>query len=137
MSESLVMTVVFGFQRRKVTILKAKDILESERFYYLEEKYPAKNLVPRDVASRNAKYAYDGLGVDGKEQVLDFSDAIKRDGEDAIRARYGNLLTWSKNYRRKVLMPMRIYPVLPIGYNGWSIIFKALSKVFVLVKLTS
>ncbi|MBS1847285.1 MAG: FAD-binding protein, partial [Actinobacteria bacterium] len=41
------------------------DIPESERDYYLERKYPSfGNLVPRDVASRNAKIAVDeGKGV--------------------------------------------------------------------------
>ena len=123
MSESLRNDGRVWVPKKKGDTRKAKDIPENERFYYLEEKYPAfGNLVPRDVASRNAKYAYDdGLGVEGKEQVfLDFADAIKRDGEDAIRARYGNLfdmyqrITGESPYER----PMRIYPAVHYTMGG-------------------
>ena len=72
-----------------------KLIPEDERDYYLERKYPSfGNLVPRDVASRNAKLVCDegrGVGTTGLAVYLDFSDAINRDGRDAICARYGNL----------------------------------------------
>ena len=47
----------------------ARDIPEAERDYYLERKYPSfGNLVPRDVASRNAKTVCDdgqGVGATG------------------------------------------------------------------------
>ena len=92
------------------------EIPEDQRYYYLEEKYPAfGNLVPRDVASRNAKTVVDqGLGVGPLKNgvYLDFAGAIQRDGEDAIRARYGNLfqmyerITGEDPYKT----PMRIYP---------------------------
>src|SRR5689334_17025172 len=71
------------------------QIPEAERDYYLERKYPSfGNLVPRDVASRNAKAVCDegrGVGPSGLGVYLDFSDAIKRLGVDVIRDRYGNL----------------------------------------------
>ena len=73
----------------------AQDIPEAERDYYLERKYPSfGNLVPRDVASRNAKTVCDdgrGVGPTGEAVYLDFGDAIRRDGRAAIEARYGNL----------------------------------------------
>ncbi|MDP6214767.1 MAG: succinate dehydrogenase (quinone) flavoprotein subunit, partial [Acidimicrobiales bacterium] len=73
----------------------AADIPEAERDYYLERKYPAfGNLVPRDVASRNAKTVVDaghGVGPLNNGVFLDFAVAIERDGHDAIAARYGNL----------------------------------------------
>src|ERR1700723_1270802 len=73
----------------------AKDIPEDERDYYLERKYPSfGNLVPRDVASRNAKSVCDegrGVGPSGLGVYLDFTDAIRRVGEDPIRERSGNL----------------------------------------------
>ncbi|MCP5023786.1 MAG: succinate dehydrogenase (quinone) flavoprotein subunit, partial [bacterium] len=73
----------------------ASQIQDSERDYYLERKYPSfGNLVPRDVASRNAKQVCDagqGVGATGQAVFLDFADAIKRDGRDTIEARYGNL----------------------------------------------
>src|SRR4029450_3349240 len=74
---------------------RPEQIPEAERDYYLERRYPSfGNLVPRDVASRNAKSVCDegrGVGESGLAVYLDFSDAIKRLGADVIRARYGNL----------------------------------------------
>ena len=65
-------------------------------YYYLEEKYPSfGNLVPRDVASRNAKTVVEqGFGVGPLKNgvYLDFADAIARDGRDTIEEKYGNLL---------------------------------------------
>lgn len=71
------------------------DIPEAERDYYLETRYPTfGNLVPRDVASRNAKQVIDegrGVGSTGLAVYLDFRDAIASQGRGAIEARYGNL----------------------------------------------
>ena len=71
------------------------QIPHEERDYYLERRYPSfGNLVPRDVASRNAKQVCDegrGVGKSGLGVYLDFADAISRLGEKTIRERYGNL----------------------------------------------
>src|ERR1035437_1657428 len=71
------------------------QIPEAERDYYLERKYPSfGNLVPRDVASRNAKAVCDeglGVGESGLAVYLDFRDAIARLGASVIKERYGNL----------------------------------------------
>lgn len=71
------------------------DIPEAERDYYLERKYPGfGNLVPRDVASRNAKEVCDqgqGVGETGQAVYLDFAEAIERDGSKTILKKYGNL----------------------------------------------
>ena len=110
------------------------DIPESERYYYLEEKYPSfGNLVPRDVASRNAKEQVDaGLGVGGKEQVyLDFAQAIERDGRDTIAAKYGNLfdiyheITDESAYEQ----PMRIYPAPHYTMGGLWVDYNLMSNV--------
>jgi len=102
----------------------ARDIPEEERYYYLEEKYPAfGNLVPRDVASRNAKTVVDqghGVGALSNGVYLDFADAIAREGVDTIRERYGNLfdmyerITGEDPYQR----PMRIYPASHYSMGG-------------------
>ncbi len=102
----------------------ASEIPESERDYYLERRYPSfGNLVPRDVASRAAKERCDagyGVGASGQAVFLDFLDAIERDGEDAIRAKYGNLfqmyekITDENPYRT----PMRIYPAVHYTMGG-------------------
>ncbi|NNE70667.1 MAG: fumarate reductase/succinate dehydrogenase flavoprotein subunit [Rhodothermales bacterium] len=101
-----------------------QTIPEDERDYYLERRYPSfGNLVPRDVASRNAKYVCDeGRGV-GETQLavyLDFAASIERLGEQAIRERYGNLfemyerITGENPYK----VPMRIYPAVHYTMGG-------------------
>ena len=107
---------------------RPEEIPEADRYYYLEERYPAfGNLVPRDVASRNALYVTnDGHGVgpkvDGERRgvYLDFGDAINRLGEQTIRERYGNLfemyerITGESPYET----PMRIYPATHYTMGG-------------------
>ncbi len=103
---------------------KANEIPENERDYYLERRYPSfGNLVPRDVASRNAKYVCDegrGVGRTGLAVYLDFADAIKREGEAAISAKYGNLfemyekITGENPYKQ----PMMIYPAVHYTMGG-------------------
>ena len=100
------------------------QIPEAERDYYLERKYPSfGNLVPRDVASRNAKYVCDegrGVGESGLGVYLDFSDAIHRLGVDVVKDRYGNLfdmyqhLTAENPYE----VPMRIFPAMHYTMGG-------------------
>ncbi len=101
-----------------------EQIPESERDYYLENKYPSfGNLVPRDVASRNAKEQCDagkGVGETRLAVYLDFSDAIKRDGRDVIEKKYGNLfqmyqkITAADPYET----PMMIYPAVHYTMGG-------------------
>lgn len=103
---------------------RPSDIPENERDYFLERKYPSfGNLVPRDVASRNAKYAVDegkGVGATGVAVYLDFADAIKRIGKAGISEKYGNLfemyekITGEDPYET----PMRIYPAVHYTMGG-------------------
>src|SRR6059036_2628460 len=92
------------------------DIPESERDYFLERKYPSfGNLVPRDVASRNAKEVCDegrGVGPGGRGVYLDFRDAIQRLGKRVISERYGNLFEMYQRItgENPFEVPMRIYP---------------------------
>lgn len=125
----------------RVWVPKAKDekrhpndIPEAERDYYLERKYPSfGNLVPRDLASRNAKYACDagnGVGPTKLAVYLDFADAIKRLGEDTIRARYGNLfemyerITGANPYKE----PMMIYPAVHYTMGGLWVDYNLMSN---------
>ena len=103
---------------------KPSDIPMEERDYYLERKYPSfGNLVPRDVASRNAKEMCDaglGVGETGLGVYLDFADAIKRDGLDVIMRKYGNLF---QMYEKIVdsdpaKEPMMIYPAVHYTMGG-------------------
>ena len=113
----------------------ANEIPESERDYYLENKYPSfGNLVPRDVASRNAKDQCDagkGVGETKLAVYLDFSDAIKRDGEDVIRKKYGNLfqmyekITADNPYKT----PMMIYPAVHYTMGGLWVDYDLMSNV--------
>ena len=113
----------------------ASQIPEAERDYFLERKYPSfGNLVPRDVASRNAKTAVDaGQGVGPRKNgvYLDFADSISRLGEDAIRERYGNLfdmyerITDENPYHE----PMRIYPAVHYTMGGLWVDYHLMSNV--------
>jgi succinate dehydrogenase / fumarate reductase flavoprotein subunit len=109
---------------------KAKDkrppnqIPEDERDYYLERRYPSfGNLVPRDVASRNAKAVCDegrGVGETGLGVYLDFSDAIRQFGVDLVRERYGNLFEMYQRITDEdpYQVPMRIYPAMHYAMGG-------------------
>jgi succinate dehydrogenase / fumarate reductase flavoprotein subunit len=104
--------------------IKIDQIKEDERDYFLERKYPSfGNLVPRDVASRNAKEMADegrGVGASGLAVYLDFADAIARLGEETVKAKYGNLfdmyyqITDENPYKQ----PMRIYPAVHYTMGG-------------------
>ena len=124
MSESLRNDGRIWVPKKQGDTRPAHEIPEEERDYYLERKYPSfGNLVPRDVASRNAKTVCDqGRGV-GKTKLgvyLDFSEAIKRLGEKAISEKYGNLfdmyerITGENPYK----VPMRIYPAIHYTMGG-------------------
>ena len=110
------------------------DIPASERDYYLEEKYPSfGNLVPRDVASRNAKEQCDagkGVGESGLAVYLDFKDAVKRDGKSLIEQKYGNLfqmyekITADNPYET----PMQIYPAVHYTMGGLWVDYNLMSN---------
>ncbi|MBI3015601.1 MAG: FAD-binding protein, partial [Candidatus Tectomicrobia bacterium] len=107
---------------------------EAERDYYLERKYPAfGNLVPRDVASRNAKEVCDdgrGVGPGGQGVYLDFTEAMQRLGVDVIVERYGNLfemyerITAEDPYKQ----PMRIYPAMHYTMGGLWVDYNLMSN---------
>lgn len=113
----------------------ASEIPDGERDYFLEEKYPSfGNLVPRDVASRNAKTVVDdkrGVGETGIAVFLDFRDAIKKDGKDSIKQKYGNLfemynrITDENPYEE----PMRIYPAVHYTMGGLWVDYNLMTNI--------
>lgn len=156
MSESLRNDGRIWVPKKEGDTRKANDIPEEERDYYLERKYPAfGNLVPRDVASRNAKEACDaghGVGTSKQAVFLDFSSAIERYGKmechkhgienpskeairakgvDVVQEKYGNLfemyekITGENPYE----VPMRIYPAVHYTMGGIWVDYELMTTV--------
>ncbi len=121
---------------RKAGDTRSPDqIPEAERRYFLEEKYPSfGNLVPRDVASRNAKQMCDeglGVGESGLSVYLDFHDAIERVGEGKIREKYGNLFHMYEKItdENPYQVPMRIYPAVHYTMGGLWVDYNLMSTI--------
>ena len=112
-----------------------QQIPEDERDYYLESKYPSfGNLVPRDVASRNAKEQCDmgkGVGETKLAVYLDFADAIKRDGREAIERKYGNLFQMYEKITGEdpYGTPMMIYPAVHYTMGGLWVDYNLMSTI--------
>jgi len=134
MSESLRNDGRVWVPKQKGDARSPEQIPEDARDYYLERKYPSfGNLVPRDVASRNAKQACDdgrGVGDSGLAVYLDFTDAIKRLGLETIQEKYGNLF----HMYRKITdedaykVPMRIYPAIHYTMGGLWVDYNLMSN---------
>ncbi|MFN7455589.1 MAG: fumarate reductase/succinate dehydrogenase flavoprotein subunit, partial [Pseudobdellovibrionaceae bacterium] len=111
------------------------QIPDTERDYYLERVYPSfGNLAPRDIASRQAKFAVDsgrGVGPTGVAVYLDFRDSISRLGKPAISERYGNLfqmyakITGEDPYE----VPMRMFPAPHYTMGGLWVDYNLMSTV--------
>ncbi|RYZ55782.1 MAG: fumarate reductase/succinate dehydrogenase flavoprotein subunit [Proteobacteria bacterium] len=135
MSESLRNDGRVWVPKKKNDERSPDQIPDEERDYFLERKYPSfGNLAPRDIASRAAKEACDaglGVGPGGLGVYLDFRDAIQREGEDVIRARYGNLfemyerITAENPYK----VPMRIYPAVHYTMGGLWVDYNLMSNI--------
>jgi succinate dehydrogenase / fumarate reductase flavoprotein subunit len=136
MSESLRNDGRVWVPRKKNDARAPSDIPEAERDYYLERKYPSfGNLVPRDVAARNAKYVCDeGRGVNGpgsQAVYLDFADAISRIGEDGVKDRYGNLFDMYERISgdNPYKTPMKIYPAVHYTMGGLWVDYNLMSTI--------
>lgn len=111
-----------------------KDIPESERDYFLERKYPSfGNLVPRDVASRNAKLMCDegrGVGHSGLAVYLDYKDSIERLGVDEVAEKFGNLFDMYQKItdENPYQVPMRIYPAVHYTMGGLWVDYNLMSN---------
>lgn len=135
MSESLRNDGRIWVPRNKDDKRLPNQIPEAERYYFLEEKYPSfGNLVPRDVASRNAKTVVDdgyGVGPQKNGVYLDFAEAIGRLGEKVIRDRYGNLFDMYQSITGEdsSKVPMRIYPAVHYTMGGLWVDYNLMSTI--------
>lgn len=137
--------------------LKASQIAEDDRDYYLERRYPAfGNLVPRDVASRAAKERCDaGFGVNatGQAVYLDFfynmtekygrAEATKHNidnptpaqlkalGKAVIEEKYGNLFDMYAQITGvdPYEEPMQIYPAVHYTMGGLWVDYNLMTSV--------
>ncbi|AKT43520.1 fumarate reductase/succinate dehydrogenase flavoprotein subunit [Chondromyces crocatus] len=135
MSESLRNDGRIWVPKQKGDKRSPEQIPEDERDYYLERRYPSfGNLVPRDVASRNAKMVCDegrGVGPTTLGVYLDFGASIERLGKATIAERYGNLfdmyerITGEDPYE----VPMRIYPAIHYTMGGLWVDYNLMSTV--------
>jgi succinate dehydrogenase / fumarate reductase flavoprotein subunit len=105
------------------------SIPEEERYYFLEEKYPAyKNIVPRDIATREIfAVCQEGLGVGGGNMVyLDLRDEVKKRGREAILAKLEGILEIYEKFvgTDPLDEPMKIFPAVHYSMGGLWMNFK-------------
>jgi len=135
MSESLRNDGRVWVPKEKGDKRRPQDIPESERDYYLERIYPSfGNLVPRDVAARQAKFRVDegrGVGTTGEAVYLDFADAIRRLGQHAVAEKYGNLFEMYQQItdENPYEVPMRIFPAVHYTMGGLWVDYNLMSTV--------
>jgi succinate dehydrogenase flavoprotein subunit len=135
MSESLRNDGRVWVPKKKGDTRPPEQIPEEERDYYLERKYPSfGNLVPRDVASRNAKQVCDdgrGVGPSHLAVYLDFKDAIARVGPQVITEKYGNLFQMYQKITDEdpYKVPMRIYPAIHYTMGGLWVDYNLMSNI--------
>jgi len=109
---------------------KPKEIPDAERWYFLEEKYPAYgNLVPRDIATREIfQICLEGHGVGGENQVyLDLTHIPA----DVLTEKLGAIL---EIYEMFVgddprYVPMRIFPGVHYSMGGLWVDFEQRTNV--------
>jgi len=135
MSESLRNDGRVWVPRNKGDKRHPNDIPEADRYYFLEERYPSfGNLVPRDVASRNAKNVCDmglGVGATGLAVYLDFRDSINRMGKKVVEEKYGNLFDMYKQITAEdpYSQPMRIYPAVHYTMGGLWVDYNLMTNI--------
>lgn len=135
MSESLRNDGRIWVPKKKGDTRRPEDIPQDERDYYLERFYPSfGNLAPRDIASRRAKEMCDkgyGVGPTGHAVYLDCADAIKRNGVEWIKEKYGNLFDMYKQITDEdpYKTPMRIYPAVHYTMGGLWVDYYLMSAI--------
>jgi succinate dehydrogenase / fumarate reductase, flavoprotein subunit len=111
------------------------DIPEAERDYFLERRYPAfGNLVPRDIASRAVKEVCDagyGVGSSQRAVYLDYAEALRRDGREVLKNKYGNLFDMYTQITGEdpYTVPMRIYPAIHYTMGGLWVDYELMTTI--------
>lgn len=106
--------------RKKGDIRRPRDIPESERWYFLEEKYPKYgNLVPRDIACREIfKVCVEmGMGIGGQRKVyLDVTHLPRK----VLEVKLGGVLEIYRKYTGvdPAEEPMEIFPGMHYTMGG-------------------
>jgi succinate dehydrogenase / fumarate reductase flavoprotein subunit len=142
----------------RVGKLKATDLKEEDRDYYLERKYPSYgNLAPRDISSRAAKEVCDvGHGIEANDTnegvYLDFSSEIQTKGKQSAYAKgnhnptqeeinklgkqwleekYGNLFAMYEKItdENPYETPMKIYPAVHYTMGGVWVDYNLMSSI--------
>ncbi|MFA4869501.1 MAG: fumarate reductase/succinate dehydrogenase flavoprotein subunit [Pedobacter sp.] len=135
MSESLRNDGRIWVPLKKDDTRNPNEIPETERDYYLERRYPAfGNLAPRDISSRAAKERIDagyGIGAQKNAVYLDFSKAIKEQGQEKIAQKYGNLFDM---YRKITSIdayaePMMISPAAHFSMGGLWVDYELMTTI--------
>src|SRR5437763_3473202 len=135
MSESLRNDGRIWVPKQKGDKRSPDQIPEGDRDYYLERRYPSfGNLVPRDVASRNAKQVCDegrGVGETALGVYLDFGAAIQRLGRKTIEERCGKLFDMFQRITDEdpYKVPMRIYPAIHYTIGGLWVDYHLMSTI--------
>ena len=104
-----------------------KEIPESERWYFLEEKYPRfKNLVPRDVASREIYHAAVDLGMGVGGNLMVYLDLTHID-KATLNRKLGGILEIYEKFTgedpREV--PMKVFPAMHYSMGGLWVDYEA------------
>src|SRR5690606_11988309 len=103
-----------------------RQIPESERWYFLEEKYPAYgNIVPRDIATREIfEVCVNGFGIGGENSVyLDLTHL----GREYLERKLGGIIDIYRKFvgEAPVDVPMRIFPGVHYSMGGLYTTFTA------------
>jgi succinate dehydrogenase / fumarate reductase flavoprotein subunit len=117
--------------KKKGDTRRAQDIPESERFYFLEEKYPKyKNLVPRDIATREIFEICrrQGMGVGGKDSVyLDLTHL----GEEYIKRKVGGVVEIYEKFigGRAWEEPLQVFPAVHYSMGGLWVDYEQMTNI--------
>jgi succinate dehydrogenase / fumarate reductase flavoprotein subunit len=109
--------------KKKADSRAANDVPEDERDYFLERLYPDyKNIVPRDIATREIYYMCEqGYGVGGGQMVyLDLTERATGIPYATLKKKLGGILEIYEKFVGvdPLIEPMKIYPAIHYSMGG-------------------